>query len=131
MSGPYCVIFDEKKVDKKFIELSRYDLDENYYRLFRHIIYYLRDNKYEVNGGTDIENKKLWGKKQSFEISFRLKRKAGLFGNKTEYGDTHTLWIGYTGNRAVIREVGVKIDGRPYAPGPALKEIYNIVRNRK
>lgn len=127
----YSVVLDDSKDGKKSVELTRFDLDENYHRLIRHIIDYLKDNEYEVDSSTDMENLKRWDRKEYFEISFRSRRKTGLFRNKIEYGNTHTLWMGYTGDRSILREVGFKIDGRSYTPNPALQEVYTIVRNRK
>lgn len=129
--NPYNVILYEGKIIKKSIELNRFELNENYYPLIRQIIDYLKDNRYEVDGSTYMENPKHLRQRQSFEISFRSRRKTGLFRNKTKYGATHTLWIGYTEGETILREVIFKIDGKPCFPNPALKEIYTIVRNRK
>ncbi|MBN2110952.1 MAG: hypothetical protein JW705_07715, partial [Methanosarcinaceae archaeon] len=128
---PYCVIYNNNAVGKKCVELNRFELDADYHHLIRHIIDHLKDNRYEVNINTNLDNLKMWDRRQSFEISFKLSRKTGLFRNKAEYGDTHILWIGYTGDRPIMKNVSFKIDGRLYAPNPALQEIYKIVRNRK
>lgn len=126
----YTVILEDIVAGEKPVELTRFNLDENYHRLILHMIEHLKDRGYEVDG-VDVDNLKRRTRKQYIEMSFRSKRKTGLFRNKTEYGKTHTLWLGYTGDRSVLREVSFKIDGRLYPPNPALHEVYTIVKNKK
>ncbi len=126
----YTVILDDSIAGEKPVEPTRFDLDGNYHRLIRHIIEYFVDNGYEVVG-PDIDGLKWLTRVQYIEMTFRSKRKTGFFRKNTEYGKTHTLWVGYIGNRPILREVGLKIDGKLYTPNPALQEVYSIVDNRK
>ena len=126
----YTVIIDDSS-GREMVELSRFDLDENYHRLAIYIIHYLMNRGYDVNSSTDLKKLNNRERHSYFEISFRSKKKTGFFKNKIEYGKMHTLWIGHKEDRVILKEIVFKLDGNNYTPNPALQAIYRIVGNKE
>lgn len=127
----YNVIITDIHGEKKPLELSRLNLDENYHRFIRYVAAFLVGSGYDVKSSTDIKDPKQRERRVFYELSFRSKTKTGLLRKKTEYGRMHSFWVGHNKDSPILNEIVFKIDGKQVAPGSVLKAISQMVENRE